>query len=378
METLQAKFGMDEISPEFDTGSESANDSGKRGVMYTLGLPFIVVMLAVSGFAGGAAANSPDKNSFSYSETKAGEIKNAGKYNILASEDISSGIKDTVYTDKNCWLELKVDEQMLYQHWRDGHTEKYPVSTGNNKGGDPTALETRPGLFAIFIKVEHHQSSQFNSANMYNFMPFNQGIGFHSIDGTGYYAHLGVRPSSHGCIRMRHDHAKKLFKDCDLGTLVLASRGYTARTVAFAPEGFKNEREYTKEEYKNMLATNLYNILQGKYYLEERERFIIDPKVIPVSGVYVSYDVKIPKNQSLPRSFVSYPGSPDKLKTYTPDAILTDDVSEELITLVSNESAETESTVQPGNMQMVTSTEDLVKKYFHNPIGILPYFGPKR
>ncbi|MBK7253404.1 MAG: hypothetical protein IPI04_05670 [Ignavibacteria bacterium] len=44
-----------------------------------------------------------------------------------------------------------------------------------------------------------------------------------------------------------------------------------------------------------MLANNLYNILNGRYYLEEREKFIIDPKVIPVSGVYTSYDVQILK-----------------------------------------------------------------------------------
>ena len=32
-------------------------------------------------------------------------------------------IKDTVYTDKETWFELKIDQQMLYQHWRDGHVE---------------------------------------------------------------------------------------------------------------------------------------------------------------------------------------------------------------------------------------------------------------
>ena len=103
-------------------------------------------------------------------------------------------------------------------------------------------------------------------------MPFNQGIGFHSIDGTGYYAHLGVRPSSHGCIRMKHDDAETLFRDSPMGTLVLATNGYSARTIAFAPENFENPREYTKDEYKAMLALNLYNLLNGKYYTEEREK----------------------------------------------------------------------------------------------------------
>jgi hypothetical protein len=43
-----------------------------------------------------------------------------------------------------------------------------------------------------------------------------------------------------------------------------------------------------------MLANNLYNILNGRYYLED-EKFIIDPKVIPVSGLH-SYDARFPKS----------------------------------------------------------------------------------
>jgi hypothetical protein len=46
---------------------------------------------------------------------------------------------------------------MVYVHWRNGKIDKYPVSSGNkflDKG-----LETRPGLFAIFVMEEHHESS---------------------------------------------------------------------------------------------------------------------------------------------------------------------------------------------------------------------------
>ena len=70
--------------------------------------------------------------------------------NILSFEDLSSQVMDTVYTDKDCWLELRIDRQMLYQHWRNGQTESYPISSGNKsleKG-----IESRPGLFAIFYK----------------------------------------------------------------------------------------------------------------------------------------------------------------------------------------------------------------------------------
>lgn len=353
----------------------SKTEFNNKMKVYSVVLPILVILLSVFGFIGGKFFNKTNKVNFSHSEIKGTEIKNAGKYNILSSEDLSGKIKDTVYTDKECWLELRINEQMLYQHWRNGKIERYPVSSGNNKGGDPEALESRPGLFAIFLKVEHHQSSQFNAANMYHFMPFNQGIGFHSIDGTGYYSHLGVRPSSHGCIRMKHEDAKKLFGDCPIGTLVLATKGYSGRTIAFVPEDFKNTKEYTKDEYKRMLAANLYNLVSGRYYIEERERFIVDPKIIPVSGVYTSYDFQIPDKQIIPRSYVAFYERPDKSNVVEKQEILEQENSEEFIQLVGNDEAAHQETVS--NKLMVNSTDDMVKKYFNNPIGVLPYFVQK-
>lgn len=368
-----SELNIDNYNLEESKTNSNQNSSKMSFLKYIP--PILILSLAIAGFANGNFYNSARFRNYSPTEIKGKEIKNAGKFNILSSEDLSGGIKDTVYTEKENWLELVIDEQMLYQHWRDGHTEKYPISSGN-KYGDAEALESRPGLFAIFVKTEHHQSSQFNAANMYHFMPFNQGIGFHSIDGTGYYGHLGVRPSSHGCIRMRHADAKKLFKDSPLGTLVLARKGYSARAVAFAPEGFQNEREYSKDEYKKMLASNLYNILNGKYYIEERPKFIIDPKAIPVSGVYTSYDVKIPDKQIVPRSFIAFFEKEDKVKVTGGREILPDGHSDELIRMVSLE----EDVNDAGSNEKlpVASTDELVKKYFHNPIGILPYFGPKK
>lgn len=340
--------------------------------IYSIVLPAAILFFSVTGFIGNTGKNNSFIKTDYLIESGGLKIYNAGNVNILSPADLSSGLKDTVYTDKECWLELKINKQMLYQHWRNGTVNSYPVSTGNNKGGDPEALESRPGLFAIFHKVEHHQSSQFNAANMYNFMPFNQGIGFHSIDGTGYYAHLGVRPSSHGCIRMKHDDAKKLFKECPLGTLVLATNGYSARTVAFAPEGFVNEKEYSKEDYKLMLAENLYNIINGKYYMQEREMFVVNPKVIPVSGVYTSYDVKIPQKQIIPRIHLTVAEVKDNLNLIESKSILqTEDheiVEEEIVEVGSGKVKNPD----------VDSSEDLIKKYFNNPIGVLPYFGPKR
>jgi len=371
---MKSKVDSEMLNFNFDEVNSETNEK-KGNKLYSFGIPLVLLVFALFGFVVSPSYKYNFLKNTAQFETKGGEIKNAGKFNILSSEDLNVGLKDTVYTNKNCWLELRIDQQTLYQHWRDGRIEKYPVSSGN-KYADSEALESRPGLFAIFVKEEHHISSQFNAANMYHFMPFNQGIGFHSIDGTGYYGHLGVRPSSHGCIRMRHEDAKKLYKDCDYGTLVIASKGYSARAVAFAPEGFENEREFTKDEYKKMLASNLYNILNGKYYIEEREKFVVDPKVIPVSGVYSGYDRAIPEKQTIPRSYVAYYEVPDRVKVKSNSDILEEEHSEEFIKLVSNNTEKIEN--NSNNKSTVISSDNLVKQYFNNPIGVLPYFGPKK
>lgn len=310
-----------------------------------------------------------------FTEVSVNGDNNSSKFiNILNEGDLSGRLKDTVYTDKECWLELRIDQQMLYQHWRDGKVEKYPVSTGNkylDKG-----IESRPGLFAIFHKEEHHESTQFNNADMYFFMPFNMGIGFHSLNGTGYYGTLGVAPSSHGCIRMRHQDVRKLFKECPLGTLVLAHKGSTSRTVGFAPPGYVNPVSYSKEEMKYLLAENLYNILEGQYFIKERKFFVVDPKVIPTSGIYIGYDRKIPEKQKLPKSTYYYASLTDRINLYQPYVSykqpLAEDVTEEIELMVK------EDQENVSEFQLDDSQKELIKKYFHNPIGILPYFPPDR
>ena len=53
-----------------------------------------------------------------------------------------------------------------------------------------------------------------------------------------------------------------------------------------------------------------------------------------------------------------------------------DESSEELIKLVSAEDITPDDKIS--DKTEISSTNDLIKKYFNNPIGVLPYFGPKR
>lgn len=293
---------------------------------------------------------------------------------LLAPEEFSKGLRDTVYTDKDIWLEMRIDEQQLYAHHRDGRIIKYPVSSGNPHASK--SVESRPGLFAIFFKTEVHLSSQFNNARMNYFMPYNMGIGFHGLPGTGYYGHLGVRPSSHGCIRMRNEDVKVLFGQCEIGTLVLSHRGKSARVVAFAPEGFKNDVQYTKDDYLNMLAYNMGAIMEGKYFEHPPKRFILDGTVIPKSGINVITTDDIPEKQALPFAVYKIKVLPDKL-VYDKDAVQPADINASVASQLFEFSGET-TTQMPTASANIQADPEMVKKYVHNPIGILPYFPPNR
>ncbi len=336
--------------------------------------PFAVICFFIMSFAFGESNYIPEtkipKTEGFYEYNRFSKGNSSSKINILSEADVSVGLKDTVYTDKDCWLELRIDQQMLYQHWRSGKIERYPISSGN-KYLD-RSVESRPGLFAIFHKEEHHESSQYNNADMYYFMPFNQGIGFHSLNGTGYYGNLGVRPSSHGCIRMRHDEVKKVFRDCPLGTLVLAHRGETARVVGFAPEDFEKTDSLSKDEAKYLLAENLYNILEGNYFVSDRKFFVVDPKVIPVSGVYIGYDRKLPKKQRIFKSICIFMLNPDVVSNIKTGEILDSIKSAEYTADIYVDEEEITS-----DDESELSSAEIIKKFFNNPIGVLPYFPPK-
>ena len=204
------------IYPPDDNGGAGINT--EKTTFRVMVIPLLVAVYFMAGFTqlrpeDKTPVPSPYESIYALNQAKEPVMNFAA---LLANKEFSKNLRDTVYTDKDIYLELRIDEQMLYVHYKDGHIKKYPVSSGNkflNKG-----IESRPGLFAIFLKEELHLSSQFNDAKMFYYMPFNMGIGFHSLAGTGYYGNLGVRPSSHGCIRMAGADAKELFKQCEIGT----------------------------------------------------------------------------------------------------------------------------------------------------------------
>jgi hypothetical protein len=375
-EHLENKEQPEETSPAAESGRETEPPDGINE-KHTGGMILIIpLLLSIYLFLGFTNVDSKKQHQVKRNtETAETEDKNAPKINfsaLLAPEEFSKNLRDTVYTDQDLWLELRIDQQMLYAHYRDGRTIKYAVSTGNPHVSK--SVESRPGLYAIFLKEEVHLSSQFNNARMNYYMPYNMGIGFHGLPGTGYYGHLGVRPSSHGCIRMRNEDVKVIFGQCKIGTLVLSHKGKSARVVAFAPKDFQNDAEYTKEDYHSMLAYNMSSIMEGKYFIHPPKKFILDGTSIPRSGINVISTDAIPEKQLLPFAVFNVKQLPDKLNIDTETGEVKDLTAASYSEVFEFSGSDS---VKTSNVDIAVNP-DMVKKYVHNPVGILPYFPPNR
>gem|GEM_PF-619651 len=355
----------------------------EKGSAGLLVFPILLCVLFFVGFTQLKSINTaPTYSTVDYTDSvKQSKEPKVNFAAMFSSEEFSQNLRDTVYTDKDKWIELRIDEQKIYVHYKNsGRVKMYPASTGNkflNKG-----IESRPGLFAIFYKEELHLSSQFNDAKMFYYMPFNMGIGFHGLAGTGYYGNLGVRPSSHGCIRMRTEDAKALFKETEIGTLVLVNRGATSRVIAFAPEGFQNEMEYSKEDYNNLFAYNLNSIYEGKYFINPPKRFIPDSKYIPKYGINIGNPENIPEKQIIPQAVNSYYLKNDLLDSRFDELKraggIRETINENLAAELNIPAPDSSVTKTEGTLSDLGVTEAMVKKLVYNPIGILPYFPPDK
>jgi hypothetical protein len=149
------------------------------------------------------------------------------------------------------------------------------------------------------------------------------------------------------------------------------------RVIAFAPEGFKNEREYTKDDYMKMLAYNLNSIYGGRYLIDPPKRFIIEPAVIPSIGFNVGSSDEIPETQQVPYLIrPDYGANKDKLNIDLKKAgEIKDSFDPEIAEVF--QFSEQDIRLLPDYSDLNVGTE-LIDKYVYNRAGILPYFPPDR
>ncbi len=128
-------------------------------------------------------------------------------------------LKDTLYYLGNEYIEVNLSKQLAFYVTRDGEVDTVRISSGNKFIKE--AIATPVGLYAVQNKAPVQISRQFENTEMLNWIGFNGNIGFHALKKTGYYAHLGRRPSSHGCIRISNEDGERLYKKVRIGIPVL-------------------------------------------------------------------------------------------------------------------------------------------------------------
>lgn len=231
-----------------------------------------------------------------FSESSSKEKKEGTKSNITI-------IQDTIYTFKSSYLEIDLSRQTAYLHFAEADKEPYrfKVSTGNpaiEKG-----VKTPIGLYVIQSKATFCRSKQFDNTALINWMGFNNGIGFHALEKSGYYRSLGRRPSSHGCVRVSREDSKEVFKYVVKGTPVLVHDGIPGVVVSFAQQG----NNYEKPDYNSLLSIikNRSQALKDSTFAKTPlPKIVIDDSNIQTEGVpIVSYPA--PKSKAHTKSYLN-------------------------------------------------------------------------
>jgi len=192
------------------------------------------------------------------------------------------------------FIEVNLTTQKGYLYSRNEPVKEFGLSSGTSKLED--GVDTKTGLFVIQSKMEKWYSRQFDSTLMLNWMGFNWGIGFHALQGRGYYKYLGKKKSSHGCVRLTRDMAKELYTRIEEGTPVLVHDGHSAVKVAFCDSS--EAYAYMKlSDLKYQLKKRLTQIYSGQYFMSYNPKLIIDFNNVGHEGLPIGDSRKIMKQQ---------------------------------------------------------------------------------
>ncbi len=216
-------------------------------------------------------------------------------FHPLAGYDFKQ-LRDTVYTNKNHFIEVNLSTQQATLYSRDGSEFHFPISSGTKRV--EKGMETNQGLFAIQWKAKKQYSVQFDSTVMLNWMGFNNGIGFHALQGKSYYKYLGKKNVSHGCVRLSREDAQIVFDKVERGTPVLVHKGTNAIKLAFTSEG-ESYTQYSYSETYKILKERYQIIYDGDYLISTNGKILVDEKNIYSSGLPIGNSELIPAKQNL-------------------------------------------------------------------------------
>ena len=210
---------------------------------------------------------------------------------------------DTVYTTDSVYLEVNLTKQNVTVHHRSGRASSFLISSGNPYIRE--GMSTPTGVFTVQNQTPMAISRQFNNARLHHWIGVQGGIGFHGLDGSGYYHHLGVRPSSHGCIRMAREAIRDMYKLVHPGALIMVHYGKPARVVAFcdpADTAGATLIDSANVFNRNLGRERLRSLYEGRAWTDPQPRLVHLARQRVRWGLEIGESDKIPK-QEVPPSF---------------------------------------------------------------------------
>lgn len=211
-------------------------------------------------------------------------------------------IRDTVYTTDSLYLDVNLSKQTVTVRFRDGSSRRFLISSGNPYIRE--GMSTPAGVFTVQNQVPMALSRQFNNARLHHWIGVQGGVGFHGLDGTGYYGNLGVRPSSHGCIRMSREEIAQMYNLVHPGAIILVHYGNPARVVGFCDavdtvgaQVIDSAAVYDRQLGRDRLAS----LMDGTYWTAPTRRLVHLARQRFRWGMLVGDGARIPR-QELPES----------------------------------------------------------------------------
>jgi len=222
------------------------------------------------------------------------------KFDMLPIQN--TRIKDTVFVQGSSFIEISLKEQRCRLYLRDSSKYiEYKISTGNPNIFE--GLETPTGLYTVQTKNPLGKSKQFNDAELHNWIGFNVNFGIHGLTGNSYYNYLGIRPSSHGCIRIGREDGKALYDKVKFGTPVLVYSEESAIILKFIDTIETLSKYYLlpsdARSFSDVMKQRQQNIYDSIAYLNEKKLLIYDETIIRWGGYRIGFAKNIPYKQKV-------------------------------------------------------------------------------
>lgn len=189
--------------------------------------------------------------------------------------------RDTIFIKSDSYISISLKEQITRLYRMNDSTLTFHISSGTDlldKG-----MKTTTGIFTVQSKLRLGISKQFNNAELINWIGFNGNIGFHGLSTSGYYNHLGKRPSSHGCVRISREDGDSLYKYVKLGTPVIVYDDEPARILSFlnhTDKYFNYIDIYDNTNLNKLLKNRINNLYSGLANKDFYDKLILDNNII--------------------------------------------------------------------------------------------------